>query len=104
MGEGEPLRMEELTLQAELAGPSVEGVAGDGETDRSEVHPDLVGPAGLQPHVEERVALQDLLHVEMRDRVTWLVGVEGLSERVSPVAPDRRLDAATSRPRSSDDQ
>ncbi len=40
----------------------------------------------------------------MRDRLTWLVGVEGLSQRVAPVAPDRRLDAAASRPRSSNDQ
>ncbi len=52
--------MEELALQTELAGPSVEDVAGDRKTDRSEVHADLVRPAGLQPHIEKRVPLQDL--------------------------------------------
>src|SRR6478672_8612342 len=104
MRESEPLGMQELALQTELARPSVESVAGDGETDRSEVHTDLVGPAGLQPHVEERVPLQHLLHREMCDRFPWLVGVEGLSQRVAAVAPDRRLDAAASRSRSSDDQ
>src|SRR5712691_6676277 len=104
MWEGQPPRMQELPLQAELAWPSVDVVAGDREADRRKVHTDLMGTSGLEPHVEQRVALQELPHLEVSDRLTRLGGVERLSQRVAAIAPDRRLAPAAARSRSSHDQ
>ncbi len=53
---------------------------------------------------QERVARQQLLHLEVRDRLAWRVGVERVAERIVAVAADRRLDRAAPRPRPPDDE
>ena len=68
MLEGEPRRVEELPLEAELACDPVHRIAGDGEVDRREMDADLVRPAGLEPDAQERVALEELLELEVRHR------------------------------------
>ena len=68
----------------------------DGREQAIETGPgDYVYIPPFEPHVEERVARQKLLHFEMRDRLAGLVGVERVPERVAAVTPDRRLDPAT---------
>src|SRR5690349_15460326 len=53
MLEPQPTGVEELALEAEVAGDAVDGIAADGQADRLEVHPDLVRPPRLEPNVEE---------------------------------------------------
>ena len=86
--------MQELTVEPELAADPVHRVAGDRQVDRREVDADLVHAPRLEPHAEQRVALQALLELEVRDRVSRRVGVERLARRVATVAADRSLDPA----------
>ena len=76
MREGEAGRVQELALEAELTGPAVDGVSGDGESDGGEMDADLMRPARLELHVEERVAREELNELEVRDRLARRVGVE----------------------------
>src|SRR5436305_14909147 len=55
MLEPEPARVEELALEAEVAGDPVDEIAADGQVDRLQVNPDLVRPPRLEPDVEEGV-------------------------------------------------
>ncbi len=55
MLEPQPVRVEELPLEAEVVGDAVDRVAADGKPDRLEMDADLVRPARLEPNVEERV-------------------------------------------------
>jgi len=71
--------VQELALEIELAGPAVDRVARHRQVDRSKVHADLVRAARLEPYVEKRVTGQELPHLEVRDRLAWLVGVEGVT-------------------------
>ena len=96
--------MEELAIELELAGPAVDGISGDRQVDRGEVDADLVGPARLEPDVEQRVARQELTHIEVGDRIARRVGVERMPQGVAPVAADRRFDPAAARPWSPDDE
>src|SRR6059058_1278875 len=89
--------MEELALQIELARLPIDGVACHRQVDRREMHADLMRPAGLEPHVEERVAGKELSHLEMRNGLAGLVGVERMPQGITAVAPDRRLDPAGAR-------
>ena len=76
----------------------------DRKVDRREVDADLVRPAGLEPHVEQRVLGQHLDELEQRDRVARLVRVERPPRRVAAVAADRGVDpprARARRPRTS---
>jgi hypothetical protein len=86
--------VEELALEAELPGPSVDAVAGDREIDRGEVDANLMGAAGLESDVKQGVPRQQLRQLEVRDRVAWRVRVERVAHRVAAVAADGRLDAA----------
>ena len=56
--------VQELALEAEVAGDPVHGVAADGKLDRLEVHADLVRAAGLEPQVEQRPLAELLPHLE----------------------------------------
>src|SRR5579864_8971396 len=104
MPEGEPGRMQELPGEAELPGAPVQRVAGDRQPDGGQVHADLVRPPGFQAYAQQRVPRQQLHHIEVRDRFTRGVGVEGLTQRVVAVAADRRVDRATSRAGTPDDE
>jgi hypothetical protein len=55
MPEGEAGGVEELPVEAEVAGDPVHRVARDGKADRGEMDADLVRPPGLEPGMEERV-------------------------------------------------
>ena len=94
MVEREPRGVQELTVEPELAADPVHRVARDRQVDRCEVDADLMHPPRLEPHAEQRVALQALLELEVRDRVSRRVGVERLPRRVATVAADRSLDPA----------
>ena len=102
--EGEPRRVEELALEPELARPAVDRVAADRQVDRGEVDADLVRAPGLERDAQERVPRQQLLDLEVRDRLARRVGVERVPQRVAPVAPDRGVDRAAPRPRPADDE
>src|SRR5947208_3211647 len=66
MGEGEPGRVEELALEAEVSSDPVDGVAGDREIDRGEVHADLVRSPGLESDAQECMVREQLLELEVR--------------------------------------
>src|SRR5919106_5615335 len=97
--EAEPVRVQELSLEAEIALRPVLRVAGDGEVDCGEMDADLVRAAGLEAHVEEGVPRERLGHLEMRHRLARLRGVERAPRGVAAVAADRRVDAAGTGPR-----
>src|SRR5919204_834251 len=104
MLEAEARRVEELAHEAELAWPAVHRIAGDGEIDRREMDADLVRPARLEPHVEQRMSREELDHLEMRDRVARRVGVERAADRVAAIATDWSLDPSAAGPRPPDDE
>ena len=83
---------------------AVRRVAGDRQVDRGEVDADLVRPPRLEPHAQERVARQQLLELEVRDRRARRVGVERMPQAVVPVAADRRVDRPAARARPPDDE
>ena len=58
--EAQPVRVEELPLETEVAGDAVDRVAADGQPDRLEVDADLVRPPRLEPHLEQRVLGEEL--------------------------------------------
>ena len=92
MLEPEPVRVEELALEPEVAGDAVDGIAADRKPDRLEMDADLVRPAGLEPDVEERVVAHRLLHLEPGHRLARRRRVERVAGAVAAVAADRRLD------------
>ena len=96
--------MQELTLEAEVAGDPVDGVAADGQVDRLEVHADLMRAARLEAHVEQRPLAELLPHLEPGDGVARRLGVEGVPRPIAPVATDRRLDPPGARARCSADE
>src|SRR3954470_18274202 len=100
--EREARRVEELAIEAEVAALSVQGIARDGQVDRAEVDADLVRPPGLEPHTEERVARQELDHLEVRHRLARRRRVERMPRRVVTVAADRRIDRAAARARAAE--
>src|SRR5438105_9609926 len=104
MRERETRGMQELPVQPELAGAAVDGVAGNREVDRRQVHPDLVRSSGLEPDPQQRVAPQQLLDLEVRHGGSGRIGVERVAQRVVPVPPDRRVDRAGPRARPTDDE
>ena len=53
MREAQPVRVQELPVQAEVALHAVGRIPGDRKVDRGEVDADLVRPTGLEPDVEE---------------------------------------------------
>src|SRR5918992_5244951 len=98
MREGEPRSVEELTAQRRL-GDAVDGVTHDRQADRGEMHSNLMRAPRLEVDSEERVAVEQLLDLEVGHRLTRVVRVEGLPEGRRAVAPDRRLDPSPSRTR-----
>ena len=76
MHEGEPRRVQELALQAQVAFNPVDRVARDRQVDRREVDADLMRAARLQANPQQRVLGQQLLQLEVRHRVARRVGVE----------------------------
>jgi len=104
MLERESRRVQELPFEPEIARAPIQGVAGDGQVDGREMHADLVGPARFEGDPQEGMSRQELLHLEMRHGVARRIGVEGLSERVVAVTPDRGVDRAPQRTRPSADK
>ena len=94
MVEGEPLGVQELPLQPQRARPPVLRVARHRMPDRLHVRADLVGAPGLEPHPQQRVALQDPLGLEVGDRGAAVGGVGRYPRAHPPVAAERRLDRA----------
>ena len=76
MVEREAPGMEELALQAEVAGGAVHGIPGDRKVDRSQMDADLVRPAGLELDAEERMAVEELGDLEVRNRLPRCRAVE----------------------------
>jgi hypothetical protein len=74
--ESETAGMQELPLQAELAWPTIDGVARDRKVDRGEMNADLMRPPGLEANVEEGMAGQRLDELEVRHRVARRIRVE----------------------------
>src|SRR5204862_4087936 len=104
MRKGKPRSVEELALQAEVAGAAVHRIARDREPDRLEVNADLVRAAGFERDAEESVGAQQLDDLEMRDRLARSVRVERVARRVAAVAADRRLDPPRARARPPGDE
>ena len=71
--------MEELPLEPEFPGTSVDGVARHRQVDRRQVDADLMRAAGLEPDPQQGVATQQLIDLEVRQRVARRVGVERLA-------------------------
>src|SRR5689334_2831457 len=102
--EGEPGRVQELSLQPEVPGPTVQGIPGDRELDGRQMNADLVRSSGLERDAQQRVSRQELHELEMRQGLARRVGVERMTLRVVSVAPDRRLDRPAPRLRPADDE
>ena len=96
--------MQELALEAQVAGDAVDGVAADRKLDRLQMDADLVRPPRLEPHLEERARPDELLHLEPRDRVPRRLGVERAARTVAAVTADRRLDPPGSGTRRAQDE
>ena len=79
-------------------------VARDRQVDRLEVDADLMRPPRLEPHAQQRVAVEQLLELEVRDRRARRVGVERVPHAVAAVAADRRVDRPAPRARLADDE
>src|SRR6186997_679080 len=104
MLEAEPVGMEELTLEAQVARDAVDGITADGKPYRLQVDADLVRPPRLEPHLEERARSDELLHLEPRDRISRRLGIERTARSVAAVTADRRLDPAGSGTRRPQDE
>src|SRR5438128_11872465 len=104
MRERQPRGVQELALQVQVARTAVDGVAGDREVDRRQVHADLVRATGLQRDAQERVLRQELGHLEVRHRLARRIRVERVARGVVAVAADRRLDPAGARARAAVDE
>src|SRR5581483_9304171 len=74
------------------------------QADRRQVDADLVHTAGLEPHAQERVPVEEPLELEMRDRVSRGGGGERDARRVGAVTADRRLDPTGARARTAGDE
>src|SRR5437763_1053256 len=98
MGEGEPGRVEELALEAEVSSDPVDGVAGDREIDRGEVHADLVRSPGLESDAQECMVREQLLELEVRHGCARGARIERVADPVVPVAADRRGARHATRP------
>ena len=92
VGEGQPRRVQELSLEAEEPRRAVLRVAGDRVSDGEQVGADLVGAPRLQPDPQQRRGRQRLLEREVRHRPARLVGVGAHPRAVAAVAPDGRVD------------
>ena len=86
--------MQELALEAELAGPAVHIVAGDRQVDCCEMNANLMGSACLEADLEQSVARQQLHELEVGDRSSRCVRVERVPHGVPAVAADRRFNPA----------
>src|SRR5438093_515836 len=102
MRERQAARVQELALEAELARASVDRVTRNREVDRRQVHADLVGAAGFELDLEERVTREQLDELEVRHRVARSVRIERVPQGVAAVAADRGFDAPAARPRPAD--
>ena len=91
-------------VEFELARTAVERVTCNREIDRREVDANLMRSPGLEPDVEQGVSRQQLHELEVRHRIARRVRVQRVTERISPVTPDRRLDATRARTRVPDDE
>src|SRR2546422_9670612 len=100
MREAEPRCVQKLARESELLRTPVQRVARNGEIDRREMHTDLMRTAGFELDIQQRVSRQELHQLEVRHRLARRVRVERVTERIAPVAPDRRLDPPAARPRS----
>src|SRR3954447_16946286 len=98
MGEREPPGVQELAVEPGLV-DAVHGVAGYGQTDRGEVDPDLVRSAGLEAHIEQGMAVEQALDLEVGDGVARRLRVERHPRGLAAVAADRRLDLPAPRAR-----
>ena len=90
--EPKPVRVQELALEPEVVGDAVDGVAADGKPDRLEMDADLVRPARLEPHVEQRVVAHRLRTSNHVTDVARRRRVERVPRAIAAVAADRRLD------------
>ena len=95
--------MEELPLQTRI-GDAVDGVADHRQVDRRQVHADLVGPPRLEPHTQQGMRAEQLLHLEVGRRLAWRVRVERPARRILAVAADRRVDPPLPGPRPAADE
>jgi hypothetical protein len=83
---------------------AVHRVADDRQPDRRQMDADLVRAARLEPHVEQRVPVDQPFDFEVRDRLARRVGVERVTRRLAPVAADRRFDPPGPRARAPADE
>src|SRR4051794_25083240 len=102
--EGEPGGVQELALEAEQARRAVLGVTGDRVADGLQVHPDLMGAAGLEAHAQQRELPERALELEVRDGLTRRLGVDRVPRARAAVAADRRVDRAAARGRAALDE
>jgi hypothetical protein len=96
--ERQPPCVEELTAEG-LVRNAVDRVSHHGQVDGGQVDADLMRPPGLEPHVQQRMASNELGDLEMGDGLARRVRVERLPGRIVPVTADRRLDLPTPRAR-----
>jgi hypothetical protein len=88
MRERQARGVQELTIEAELARPPVDGVACDREVDRRKVDPNLVCPPRLEAHVEERVAREyswPIQPAETANSSTTIAGIASVQIRDSAI-------------------
>src|SRR6476620_1486234 len=100
MDERQPVRMQELALETEVAPCPVRHVTRNRKLDRCEVDADLVRSSCLEADVEESVPRQELDHLEPRHGIARLVGVERAASWIATIPADGSVDPTGSRLRS----
>src|SRR5262245_22230109 len=89
--ERKSVRVQELAPEL-LVRNAVDAVSHDREVDRGQMDADLVRPAGLEAHIQDCVGAEQLVDLEVRDRLARRVRVQRTARGVVPVAADRRVD------------
>ncbi len=102
--EAEPVRVQELPGEPEVARDAVDGVAADRQLDRLEVDAYLVRATGLQARLEERARADRLDQLEPCDGVAGRLRVERVARAVAPAAADGSVDPPGARPRRAEDE
>jgi hypothetical protein len=100
MGEPQPVRVQELALETDVAPHAIRHIPGDGKLDSSEVNANLVRSPCLEPDIEESVLRQELDHLEPRHGIARLVRVERSPGRIAAIPADGGVDPTGSRLRS----
>src|SRR5215218_11295022 len=95
--EREPVAVEELADEAVATRLAVGGIAHDRVADRGEVGADLMRAARLEPGADQGIVHEELVHLEMGERLALGAAGDSHPGRITVAAADRRVDHSAPR-------